>query len=96
MSSAEKYEIRRGEFGWALEEMKRGRRVARAGWNGKGMWIRFIGYAGTSAKFAGDHGTYHWQDFIAMKTVQDTMVPWLCSQTDLLAEDWEHADAHKD
>ena len=96
MSKAEKYEIHRGEFGWALEELKRGKRVCRRGWNGKGMWLMFVGFGATHAATSVDENEqvtyYHWQDFIAMKTVDDTLVPWLCSQTDLLATDWEHAD----
>jgi hypothetical protein len=27
--------------------------------------------------------------YIAMKTAQDNVVPWLASQTDMLAQDWE-------
>ena len=93
MSEAEKYEIHRGQFGWALEEMKRGRRLRRAVWNGK-VFTRFIGYgAVTGASFEGELGTYHWQDHIAMVTLTDTIVPWTPTQTDLLAEDWEHYDA---
>lgn len=71
------------DFGWALEQLRDGLKVMRSGWNGKGMWICIIddGKAGTSAM----------QPFIMMKTAQDTLVPWLASQTDVLAEDWLRA-----
>ena len=36
--NAEKYEIRRGEFGWALEEMKRGEIVRRPEWEDGITW----------------------------------------------------------
>ena len=94
-NAPEKYEIRRGQFGWCLEEMKRGRRLCRDDW-ADGVFVRFVGYSATSAAFEGAHGTYHWQDCIAMKTATDTMVPWTPTQTDLLAEDWEHFDADQD
>ena len=92
MAEAEKYEIRRGQFAWALEEMKRGRRVRRADWASAEVFVRFIGYtAAAGALFEGELGTYHWHSFIAMKTETDTIVPWTPTQTDILAEDWEHA-----
>jgi len=70
-------------FGHALVAMKAGHRVARAGWNGKGMWLFDWNYSERSAT------THHESaPFIAMKTVDDVMVPWLASQTDMLADDW--------
>jgi hypothetical protein len=73
--------------------MQNGAKVARAGWNGKGMFLYFVDancYPATSSvakKFWG--GTLvPYQAYIAMKTAQDTVVPWLCSQSDLLATDW--------
>jgi hypothetical protein len=73
-------------FGLAIEALKRGHKVSRAGWNGKGMWLYFIPAS-------------HWETtrglelldglpWIGMKTVDDKFVPWLASQTDVLAEDW--------
>lgn len=65
-------------FGQAIEMMKSGKRVARAGWNGKGMWIA-IQPANSDANMLA---------FIYMSTVQGQHVPWLASQTDMLSEDW--------
>lgn len=66
-------------FGLAIEALKNGRRVARNGWNGKGM---FLYYVPASMRFPG-HRSY-----IEMKTVDDEYVPWVASQTDIIAEDW--------
>ena len=67
-------------FGHALTALKEGHRVARAGWNGKGMFLIYM----PEHKHAG----YEIQPHIVMKTVDGTFVPWLCSQTDALADDW--------
>lgn len=76
-------------FGLALEELKRGEKVARKGWNGKGMWLVLVptgfydvGVSKTTDKI---DGLLPW---VGMKTADNKFVPWLPSQTDLLAEDW--------
>jgi hypothetical protein len=71
-------------FGAALEAMRDGRRVARQGWNGRGMALELV-----SGATADDNRQM--LPFIAMRTVQGEWVPWLASQTDMLAEDWEAA-----
>lgn len=93
-------------FGEALELLKAGERVARAGWNGKGMWLRLVEpYAPHPDTVAGRtegvrtnpyfkatdnnaeaEGTM--LPWIGMKTADNMFVPWLASQTDMLAEDW--------
>jgi len=80
------------DFGEALFQLRNGARVARAGWNGKGMWLRLIGPADNKHELLdrGD-GTcieMHCDPFIQMKTAGNTLVPWLASQTDVLASDW--------
>lgn len=65
-------------FGGALKRLKLGQRLARAGWNGKGMYI----------KLSENHAYYGLQAYIYMKPVRGAFVPWVASQTDLLAEDW--------
>lgn len=83
------------DFSHALEALKDGYRVARAGWNGKGMFIYHVqanSYKATSpaAKaFFGAEAMVPYGAYLAMKTVNGTVVPWLASQTDILAEDWE-------
>lgn len=78
-------------FGQALAWLKMGWRVARPGWNGKGMFIFMIkSWTYTD----GRQDNFPNLPFIAMKTAQDEVVPWLASQTDMLAEDWIRVDAN--
>jgi hypothetical protein len=81
-------------FGWALQLLKQGKRVARQGWNGKGMWLRHVNPY-TDAEFSVrengpvdgvDSGTL--MPYIGMHTADNGFVPWLASQTDILADDW--------
>jgi hypothetical protein len=72
-------------FGEALEHLKRGKRVAREGWNGKGMWLQAIPANGYMISNGPTNPTLPW---IGMKTADDKFVPWVASQTDILAEDW--------
>lgn len=84
-------------FGEALAALKEGKRVSRSGWNGKGMFLFLV--PGSTFKVnrapllgiypAGTEVNYH--AHIDMKTADGTVVPWLASQTDVLAEDWEVA-----
>ena len=90
-------------FGMAIEALKSGKKVARIGWNGKGMWLSLSGHGGGSL--------VHWSDFwstnnanfaaaqeeqsaivlpcITMKTATgEILMGWLASQTDMLVEDW--------
>lgn len=76
-------------FGFAIEAMKKGKKVARKGWNGKDMYLFKSPKVGCQM-----HKQYtgkdinDLQEFIVMKAADDTLVPWLASQTDVLAEDW--------
>ena len=71
--------VRMGElnFGWALDQLKDGKKVYREGWNGKGQYLQIVKQE--------DHNKL---PYIEMKTVQDQYVPWVASQTDMLADDW--------
>jgi hypothetical protein len=83
------------KFGDALAALKDGKCVRRAGWNGKGMFIYLVPgsrFAATRPPLAGifPAGTeIEYLPHIDMKTVTGACVPWLASQTDILAEDWE-------
>lgn len=78
-------------FGLAIEALKQGKRVARAGWNGKGMWLAMIQRASWQVDPA-VNGTGNYSlnalPWIGMKTADEGFVPWLASQTDMLADDW--------
>jgi len=70
-------------FGEALETIKAGGRVQRAGWNGKDMWICYVNPG--NACYLG----YDMLPCIAMKTADNLMQPgWLASQADMLSNDW--------
>jgi len=75
-------------FGEALMALKKGERVARSGWNGKGMWLILIkGWTVDVEYETALHGLRP-VPWIGMKTATADFVPWLASQTDVLAEDW--------
>lgn len=81
-------------FGDALAALKAGKRVARAGWNGKGMWLFLIQGSNDLAKLHGYGfgevlGEPAFRDAIFMRTVDNQLVAWTASQTDVLSEDWE-------
>jgi len=91
-------------FGQAIEALKQGKKVARKGWNGKGMFL-FLLPAGTIPKSAihdpmlkkvlENNGKPHFEALgsIRMKTADDKILTgWLASQTDMLSEDWEVLD----
>lgn len=92
------------DFGKALEALKNGKKVARTGWNGKGMYLYLV--HGTTVDkenlrneasqiLPNDemamHGTgvAEFLPHIDMRTANgDICIGWLASQTDMLAEDW--------
>lgn len=77
-------------FGHALEAMKKGFKVARVGWNGKDMWLKQVnkGYYDVGLSCVGDTKPTL-LPWIGMKTADNGFVPWLASQTDILADDWQ-------
>lgn len=84
-------------FGDAIAALKEGLRVERAGWNGKGMFLYYVPENKYPAS-RNEHGTMvgmfkddmvPYGAYIAMKTAQNNVVPWLASQTDVLADDWQ-------
>lgn len=86
-----------GNFGEALVALKQGKKLARQGWNGRGMFIVYQkGYPDgipinqNTAEATGiAQGTIcKFLPYLMMKTVDGSFVPWLASQTDILAEDW--------
>lgn len=82
------------DFSEALQNIKAGQKAARAGWNGKGMFIFLVN--GSTFKVnrppllgiypEGTEINYH--AHVDMRTADGQIVPWLCSQTDMLANDW--------
>lgn len=66
-------------FGDAITALKQGKRVQRAGWNGKGMYLELQ---------RPDENSKMTLPYVWMWTACQNRVPWLASQTDILAEDW--------
>lgn len=81
-------------FGEALEELKKGVKVARDGWNGKGMFVfivpagRFAAYTKAAIDIADEDGKVNYNPYIAIKNVNGTVSTWVPSVNDCLAEDW--------
>lgn len=67
------------DFGKAIVVLKSRLKVARYGWNGKGMYLELQ---------VPDEHSKMTLPYIYMSTVNGSLVPWLASQTDILAEDW--------
>ena len=66
-------------FGTALEKLLAGERLARAGWNGKNMYIH-LQVPDAKSKMT--------LPYLYMYTAAGNLVPWLASQSDILTEDW--------
>lgn len=79
------------QFEDALVKLKHGSRVARKGWNGKGMWLTLMSAQWSAGEKHPKDMPEDWEGylpFIAMYTANKRLVPWLASQTDILADDW--------
>lgn len=81
-------------FGDAIYFLKRGGVVTRRGWNGKGMFLYMVPPGEYPARtraakdYFGEDALVPYRAYIAMKTVDGDVVPWVASQSDVLAEDW--------
>lgn len=79
-------------FGEALESVKEGKRIARKGWNGKGMYVYYIpansykAITEVAREEFGDMVPYN--PYFAIKNVNNTVSTWVPSVNDCLAEDW--------
>ena len=77
-------------FSDALILLKDGTRIQRSGWNGKGMFLLLVkaeDYLITGFDYEFNKTDYN-LPFILMFTADKKIVPWLASQTDILANDW--------
>lgn len=84
-------------FGDAIAALKAGKKVTRSGWNGKGMFLFLVPGSTFVVNRPPLLGIYpegteiNYCPHIDMRTADGKIVPWLASQTDMLAEDWEIA-----
>lgn len=84
-------------FGEALELLRNGRLISREGWNGKGMFLYYVRAGIVRDLFAPsgigcDIPHTVTREHIVMRTAQGDLVPWVASQTDLLACDWQEVE----
>ena len=81
-------------FGDAITYLKLGYKVARTGWNGKGMYVVYFSPVANGLEIftvldnEQKGTTLPLRPFLLMKDATNCYVPWLASQTDMLAEDW--------
>ena len=85
-------------FGMAIEAMKRGEKVARKGWNGKGIWLWLLPAAEIKREWCkdprllevmGERNYLSCLGSISMRTATgEVLTGWLASQSDMLCEDW--------
>jgi len=92
-------EVKTEDFGWAIKQLKAGKKVARLGWNGKGMYLWLMPAATVKAEWCkephlrqlaeANGGEIEALGSIRMLTADKKILTgWLASQTDILAEDW--------
>jgi hypothetical protein len=68
------------DIGWAIDQLRAGDRVRRAGWNDKGMYLTLQ---------VPDAHSKMTLPYVYISTARGALVPWVCSQADLLDDDWE-------
>jgi len=80
-------------FGQAVEALKDGKKVARAGWNGKGMFVYYVPANSYPAQTEIAKETFgqmvQYNPYFAIRNVNGTVSTWVPSVNDCLAEDWE-------
>lgn len=82
------------DFSVAINLLKDGKKVSRSGWNGKDMFLFLVNGSQFQVNRPPLLGIYEegttidYRSHIDMKTVDGSIVPWVASQTDLLANDW--------
>lgn len=82
------------DFGDAVRELKAGKKVARNGWNGKGMFLFLVPGSVFKVNRAPLNTIYpegveiRYCPHVDMRTADGSIVPWLASQSDVLSEDW--------
>ena len=86
------------DFSDALRQCKNGNKITRSGWNGPGQYVVYqAGYpdgiainANTARATGIEQGTVcSFAPYLMMRNAQGVFVPWLASQGDLLADDWQ-------
>jgi hypothetical protein len=82
------------DFGQAIHSLKAGNKVTRSGWNGKGMFLFLVQGSTFEVSRSPLFGIYpagtviNYCPHVDMRTADGSIVPWLASQSDILANDW--------
>lgn len=74
-------------IGWAVKQLQNGSKVARSGWNGKGMWLE-LQVPDANSKMTLPYIYLNYPAGENEPYIRGARVPWLASQTDMLATDW--------
>jgi hypothetical protein len=80
-------------FGEALQALKGGKKLERTGWNGRGMFVYYVpenvfpALTDVAKQYFGER--VHYNAYIAIKNVNDTVSTWVPSINDCFAEDWQ-------
>lgn len=88
-------EIQQFSFGHAIESLKAGKRVARSGWSGKGMFVYLVPAGAYPARteaakeYFGESALVPYNPYMAIKNVDESVSTWVSSVNDVLAEDWQ-------
>lgn len=83
------------DFGNAIRALKFGKRVARAGWNGKGQFVYMVPPAsypvqtGAAKAHFGEGSLVPYNAYLALKTADERVSTWVPSVTDCLSDDWQ-------
>ena len=86
--------VQQMDFGGALDALKNNNKVARAGWNGQGMFVylvpaaKYAAQTGAAKDHFGEEAFVPYNAYLALKGVDETVSTWVPSVTDVLAEDW--------
>lgn len=78
-------------FGLAIEAAKKGKKIARAGWNGKNQYVELaygISYMDNSGKVVNVNHEAIGNKALAFVGTSGVQMGWLASQADMLADDW--------
>lgn len=67
-------------FSHALDAVRTGAKITRTGWNGAGMWV--------CLQVPDEHSKMR-RPYLFMCPIDGDLVPWVASQSDLLADDWQ-------
>lgn len=73
------------DFSAALKLAKAGRKITRSGWNGKGLFV-MAQFPDENSKMGNPYL------YIDATALGGECNPWVPSQTDVFAEDWEAVD----